>query len=100
MKRFVALAVLAACRTTQDEPKPPPPQPSLSSPTGPAPAPPPASPSSTAPQPIAGVMPVTGDFKIKDFAFAGGEKLPELRIHYMTLGTVRRDAAGHATNAV
>ena len=45
-------------------------------------------------------MPVPGDFKIKDFAFTSGEKLPELRIHYMTLGTARRDAAGHVTNAV
>jgi homoserine O-acetyltransferase len=45
-------------------------------------------------------MPVHGDFKVKDFAFTSGEKLPELRIHYMTLGTVKRDAAGHVTNAV
>jgi homoserine O-acetyltransferase len=52
------------------------------------------------PQPIAGVMPVQGDFAIKNFAFASGEKLPELRIHYMTLGTARRDAAGRITNAV
>ncbi|HEY0191104.1 MAG TPA: alpha/beta fold hydrolase [Kofleriaceae bacterium] len=50
--------------------------------------------------PIGGVTPVSGDFAIKDFAFASGEKLPELRIHYMTLGTLKRDAAGHATNAV
>jgi homoserine O-acetyltransferase len=53
-----------------------------------------------APQPIAGVMPVPGDFRRKDFAFTSGEKLPELRIHYLTLGTARRDAAGHVTNAV
>jgi homoserine O-acetyltransferase len=45
-------------------------------------------------------MPIAGDFKIKDFAFTSGEKLPELRIHYMTLGTPRRDAVGHVTNAV
>jgi homoserine O-acetyltransferase len=45
-------------------------------------------------------MPVAGDFTIKDFAFTSGEKLPELRIHYMTLGTAKRDAAGHVTNAV
>jgi homoserine O-acetyltransferase len=45
-------------------------------------------------------MPVAGDFQIKDFAFTSGEKLPELRIHYMTLGTPKRDAAGHVTNAV
>jgi homoserine O-acetyltransferase len=46
------------------------------------------------------VTPIAGDFKINDFAFASGEKLPELRIHYMTLGTIKRDASGHATNAV
>src|SRR6185503_17106660 len=49
---------------------------------------------------IAGVTPVAGDFKIKDFAFTSGEKLPELRIHYVTLGTPRRDAGGHVANAV
>ena len=37
---------------------------------------------------------------LRDFQFASGEKLPELRIHYMTLGTPRRDANGRVTNAV
>jgi len=45
-------------------------------------------------------VPVAGDFQIKDFAFTSGETLPTLRIHYMTLGTPRRDAAGHVTNAI
>jgi homoserine O-acetyltransferase len=45
-------------------------------------------------------MPVADDFTIKDFTFLSGEKLPELRIHYMTLGTAKRDPAGHVTNAV
>jgi len=45
-------------------------------------------------------MPIAGDFTIKNFVFTSGEKLPELRIHYMTLGTARRDVAGHVTNAV
>jgi len=53
-----------------------------------------------APGPIAGVTPVQGDFRRKDFVFTSGETLPELRIHYMTLGTARRDASGHVTNAV
>jgi homoserine O-acetyltransferase len=44
--------------------------------------------------------PVEGDFTMRDFAFGSGERLPELRIHYRTLGTPRRDAAGHVTNAV
>jgi len=40
------------------------------------------------------------DFAIKDFAFGSGERLPELRIHYRTLGVPRRDAAGRIVNAV
>ncbi|TMQ17146.1 MAG: alpha/beta fold hydrolase [Deltaproteobacteria bacterium] len=103
MKRLVVLALLVACRNTHDEPKPPPaPAPAPAPPAAPAPAPAPAAPATTAaaPQPIAGVTPTPGDYKIKDFAFTSGEKLPELRIHYMTLGTARRDAAGHVTNAI
>ena len=41
-----------------------------------------------------------GDFTIHDFAFSTGERLPELRIHYRTLGAPRRDAAGVVRNAV
>jgi homoserine O-acetyltransferase/O-succinyltransferase len=41
-----------------------------------------------------------GDFVIKDFHFTSGGTLPELRIHYRTLGTPRRDASGRVTNAV
>ena len=44
--------------------------------------------------------PAEGDFVLKDFAFRSGEQLPELRIHYRTLGTPRRDAAGIVRNAV
>ena len=40
------------------------------------------------------------DFIARDFKFQSGETLPELRIHYVTFGTLKRDAAGHATNAV
>lgn len=40
------------------------------------------------------------DFTIKDFHFRSGERLPELKIHYYTLGTPRRDASGHVVNAV
>lgn len=43
---------------------------------------------------------VPGNFVVRDFRFAGGEVLPELRIHYRTLGRPRRDAAGHTRNAV
>src|SRR3954449_9366033 len=41
-----------------------------------------------------------GDFIAKDFTFHTGEKLPELRLHYTTLGTPTRDASGHVNNAV
>lgn len=43
---------------------------------------------------------VEGDFVLKEFAFRAGGKLPELRIHYRTLGAPRRDASGRVTNAV
>lgn len=44
--------------------------------------------------------PIEGDYAVKDFTFASGERLPELRLHYTTLGTPRRDGAGHVVNAV
>jgi homoserine O-acetyltransferase/O-succinyltransferase len=44
--------------------------------------------------------PVEADFVIKDFHFASGETLPELRIHYRTVGKPVRDAAGAIRNAV
>ncbi|MEP6621464.1 MAG: alpha/beta fold hydrolase [bacterium] len=43
---------------------------------------------------------VTGDYLIKDFKFASGEVLPELKLHYRTLGQARRDGAGVVRNAV
>jgi homoserine O-acetyltransferase len=44
--------------------------------------------------------PVEGDFTLKNFEFASGERMAELRIHYRTLGTPRRDAGGVVNNAV
>ncbi len=44
--------------------------------------------------------PEPGDFVIRDFQFKSGQVLPELRIHYRTLGVPRRDAQGLVTNAV
>jgi|SRR6185503_10859129 len=44
--------------------------------------------------------PAEGNFVLKDFRFRSGESLPELRIHYTTLGTPRRDANGVVRNAV
>jgi homoserine O-acetyltransferase len=105
MKRIVVLALLLACRKAHDEPRQAAPQPAApppaAAPAAPAaPAAKPATVAPAAPQPIAGAVPVPGDFTIKDFTFTSGEKLPELRIHYLTLGTPRRDAAGRVTNAI
>jgi homoserine O-acetyltransferase/O-succinyltransferase len=41
-----------------------------------------------------------GDFTIRDFKFGTGETLPELKLHYRTIGTPRRDASGIVRNAV
>jgi homoserine O-acetyltransferase len=40
------------------------------------------------------------DFVVKDFRFTSGETLPELRLHYRTLGQPRRDEKGIVRNAV
>src|SRR5437762_3576780 len=40
------------------------------------------------------------DFVVKNYAFHSGESLPELKMHYRTLGTAKRDAAGNIVNAV
>jgi len=44
--------------------------------------------------------PAEGDFILRDFAFDTGERLPELRIHYQTLGTPHRGPNGRVDNAV
>ncbi|OGU33582.1 MAG: hypothetical protein A3K13_06440 [Gemmatimonadetes bacterium RIFCSPLOWO2_12_FULL_68_9] len=44
--------------------------------------------------------PTQGDVTLKDFRFTSGETLSELRIHYRTLGSPRRDAQGVVRNAV
>jgi homoserine O-acetyltransferase len=43
---------------------------------------------------------IDGVYRIADFKFRTGQTLAELRLHYLTLGTLQRDAAGHAVNAV
>lgn len=45
-------------------------------------------------------QPAEGDYLVKNFRFASGEQLPELRLHYRTLGSIHRDAQGHVDNAV
>ena len=39
-------------------------------------------------------------YDIADFHFGTGETLPKLHLHYLTLGTPHRNAAGHTDNAV
>jgi homoserine O-acetyltransferase len=41
-----------------------------------------------------------GDVVLKDFHFRSGEALPELRMHYTTLGSPHRNAQGQIDNAV
>jgi homoserine O-acetyltransferase/O-succinyltransferase len=58
-------------------------------PTSAAPSPPPGRPAA-----------VEGDFTIANFRFGTGETLPALNLHYRTLGTPQKDAAGVVRNAV
>jgi homoserine O-acetyltransferase/O-succinyltransferase len=44
--------------------------------------------------------PHEGDFIVHNFAFKSGETLPEVRIHYSTLGKLAKDADGRTSNAV
>jgi homoserine O-acetyltransferase/O-succinyltransferase len=46
------------------------------------------------------LTPAEGDCLLHDFHFQSGESLPELRIHYRTLGSPARDAQGTVRNAV
>jgi homoserine O-acetyltransferase len=44
--------------------------------------------------------PVEDDFIVKEFKFRSGETLPELKLHYRTIGTPTKNAAGVVNNAV
>ena len=44
--------------------------------------------------------PQEGDYVVRDFHFRSGETLPEVRLHYYTLGKPVKDASGRTTNAV
>jgi homoserine O-acetyltransferase len=41
-----------------------------------------------------------GNFIVRNFRFQTGETLPELRQHYVTFGSPKRDSSGRVTNAV
>lgn len=45
-------------------------------------------------------QPLQKDYVLRDFKFQSGEALPELRMHYRTLGTPQRDEKGTVLNAV
>src|SRR5712692_51997 len=49
---------------------------------------------------VSNVPPKEGDFVARDFKFSDGQSLPEVRLHYTTIGTPQRDASGRVTNAV
>jgi len=44
--------------------------------------------------------PVEGDFILRDFQFGSSDKLPALKLHYVTVGQPIRDEAGVVRNAV
>jgi homoserine O-acetyltransferase len=44
--------------------------------------------------------PTEADAVVKDYVFSTGERLPELKIHYTTLGSPKRDASGNISNAI
>lgn len=46
------------------------------------------------------LSPQDGQYVVRDFHFKSGETLPELTLHYLTLGQPKRNAAGQVTNAV
>ena len=46
------------------------------------------------------LTPVEADYVAPNFHFKSGETLPELRLHYSTLGKAERDSAGKVKNAV
>ncbi len=83
MLAALTLALLAASSAASAQPKP-------------------RSVAAPAPPPIAAATWPTreGDFVVRDFRFTSGETLPQLRLHYTTLGEPRRDAQGRVTNAV
>src|SRR4029079_14631723 len=43
---------------------------------------------------------IEGDFTARNFTFCSGQTLPELKLHYRTIGTPRRDASGVVRNAL
>ncbi|MGA3049716.1 MAG: alpha/beta fold hydrolase [Terracidiphilus sp.] len=61
---------------------------------------PPATPPAAQPAPAVTWPTTDGAVTLPNFRFGTGETLPELKLHYLTLGTPHRNAAGHVDNAV
>lgn len=57
-------------------------------------------PTARGPDALPSLEPTHGDYVIRDFRFASGETLPEVRVHYRTYGQPRKDASGVVRNAV
>ena len=51
-------------------------------------------------QPATYPSPVEGDFIARDFTFTSGDRLADVKIHYRTVGTPRKDADGVVRNGV
>src|SRR5512134_4184360 len=51
-------------------------------------------------QPASYPAPVDGDFIARDYVFTSGDRMPEVKIHYRTVGTPRKDADGVVRNGV
>jgi homoserine O-acetyltransferase len=60
----------------------------------------PANPPSVPPAAATAWPTTDGVTVLENFRFGTGETLPELKLHYLTLGTPHRNAAGHVDNAV
>ena len=50
--------------------------------------------------PAVGAQGTSGDFVLPGYRFASGDTLSQVRLHYITLGTPRRDAGGTVRNGV
>ena len=44
--------------------------------------------------------PVEGDYVVRNFTFASGETLPEIKLHYRTIGQPRKDTDGVVRNGI
>lgn len=51
-------------------------------------------------QPASYPAPVDGDFIARDYVFTSGDRIPEVKIHYRTVGTPRKDVDGVVRNGV